>query len=85
LKVDRSFVCRITEGERQDRIVHSIVNLALDLGMSATAEGVELAEEYKRLKEMGCPRVQGFFFSKPMTSTDATAWLDQHCKQGGRR
>lgn len=40
LKVDRSFVCRITEGERQDRIVHSIVNLALDLGMSATAEGV---------------------------------------------
>lgn len=80
LKLDRSFTQRITRSDRDERIVRSIVHLAREIGMSVTAEGVEEAEEYRRLKEMDCPRVQGYYCSKPLTPADATAWL-----QGGGR
>ncbi|HNH45856.1 MAG TPA: EAL domain-containing protein [Myxococcota bacterium] len=82
IKVDRSFVCRLTVGEREERLVHSIVHLALDLGMSATAEGVELEAEYLKLKAMGCPRMQGYWLSRPLVPEDATAFLVRRLGEG---
>ena len=47
-----------------------ILNIAKALGIPVIAEGVETEEQLKRLKELGCPIVQGYYFSKPLHSTE---------------
>jgi EAL domain-containing protein (putative c-di-GMP-specific phosphodiesterase class I) len=67
LKIDRSFVGRMSEGDQPLQIVRTIVELARVLGMSAVAEGIETTEQYLMLKQMGCRYGQGFLFARPMT------------------
>ncbi len=75
LKIDRSFVSRTEVNEEQAKIVQAIVTLAHQLGMGVIAEGVETAEQLKRLREMGCDRGQGYWFSRPLTREAAEAVL----------
>ncbi|WP_426954363.1 EAL domain-containing protein [Muricoccus radiodurans] len=65
IKIDRSFVGEITERQDCQVIVTSIVDLARNLGISTTAEGVETAEQLNAVCDAGCAEVQGYFFSKP--------------------
>ena len=67
LKIDRSF----TEGlcEHKGAMVHAIVNLAHDLGISVTAEGIELKDQVSILRGYNCPYGQGYYFSKPLSAT----------------
>ena len=67
LKVDRSFVSRMSEGDQPLQIVRTIVVLARVLGMSVVAEGIETIEQYRLLRQMGCRYGQGFLFARPMT------------------
>jgi EAL domain-containing protein (putative c-di-GMP-specific phosphodiesterase class I) len=67
LKIDRSFVSRMSEGDQPLQIVRTIVELARVLGMTVVAEGIETIEQYRLLREMGCRYGQGFLFAKPMT------------------
>lgn len=66
LKVDRSFVGRMTENGGNAEIVRTIISLAHTMGMKVVAEGIE--EEYQRahLKELGCEYGQGYLFAKPV-------------------
>ena len=66
VKVDRSFVSRIGNGENGAGMVCSIVALAQNLGMDVVAEGVETAEQLSQLGALGCEYVQGFYLSKPV-------------------
>ena len=66
VKVDRSFVSRIGNGENGAGMVCSIVALAQNLGMDVVAEGVETAEQLSQLAALGCEYVQGFYLSKPV-------------------
>ena len=75
LKIDRSFTERLTQGERERDIVHAIIMLAKNLGMSTVAEGVETHEQLHRLTEMGCDAAQGFLFAKPMAWSDFNDFL----------
>jgi EAL domain-containing protein (putative c-di-GMP-specific phosphodiesterase class I) len=68
LKIDRSFVGRMTEGEQPLQIVRTIVELARVLGMDVVAEGIETREQYCLLRELGCRFGQGFYFARPMTA-----------------
>ena len=45
------------------------------LKINVVAEGVETAAQFKRLREIGCPHAQGFWFSKPVAIADAEALL----------
>ncbi len=65
LKVDRSFVTRMTEGDQPLQIVRTIVELARVLGMDVVAEGIETQEQETLLRQLGCRFGQGFLFSKP--------------------
>jgi EAL domain-containing protein (putative c-di-GMP-specific phosphodiesterase class I) len=65
LKVDRSFVTRMTEGNQPLQIVRTIVELARVLGMDVVAEGIETREQENLLRQLGCRFGQGFLFSKP--------------------
>ena len=71
LKIDRTFIARIETGDQSRQIVRTVVELARALGMSVVAEGIETCEQYRLLREMGCPYGQGYLFAKPMPAKDA--------------
>jgi EAL domain-containing protein (putative c-di-GMP-specific phosphodiesterase class I) len=75
LKIDRSFVGRMTEGDQPLQIVRTIIELARVLGMDVVAEGIETREQYRLLRQMGCRYGQGFLMARPMTAEAATALL----------
>ncbi len=68
LKIDRSFVGRMTDGDQPLQIVRTIIELARVLGMDVVAEGIETCEQLRLLRQMGCRYGQGFLFAKPMTA-----------------
>jgi diguanylate cyclase (GGDEF)-like protein/PAS domain S-box-containing protein len=71
LKIDRSFVSRLSQGSDSRAIVETILGLANNLGIGVVAEGVETAEQAERLRQMACPHGQGFWFSRPVTAEAA--------------
>ena len=75
LKIDRSFVSRMTEGDQPLQIVRTIIELARVLGMDVVAEGIETHEQYRLLREMGCRFGQGFLFARPMSAEAVTQLL----------
>jgi EAL domain-containing protein (putative c-di-GMP-specific phosphodiesterase class I) len=75
LKIDRSFVCRMTEGDQPLQIVRTIIELARVMGMDVVAEGIETCEQYRLLREMKCRYGQGFLFARPMTAEVTTQLL----------
>jgi len=58
-------------------LVRTIVSLARELGKDVIAEGVETAEQFGFLREVGCGAAQGFFFSPPVDGTMARALLER--------
>jgi diguanylate cyclase (GGDEF)-like protein len=78
IKVDQSFVSRLTEDGEDASIVRSIIDLAHGLGLQAVAEGVETEEVWDQLVGLGCDTAQGWFVSRPMASAAATEWLRGH-------
>jgi len=68
LKIDRSFVSRMTDGEQPLQIVKTIIELARALGMDVVAEGIETREQYTLLQELGCRYGQGYLFARPMSA-----------------
>ncbi|OLE54799.1 MAG: hypothetical protein AUG51_06770 [Acidobacteria bacterium 13_1_20CM_3_53_8] len=66
LKIDRSFVSRMSEGNENAEIVRTILTLAHNLSMEVVAEGVETKEQHMRLKNLKCKYAQGYLFSRPV-------------------
>ena len=64
LKIDRSFIGALTQGE-DEALVRSIIDLAHNLKLEVVAEGVESAAVCDRLRALGCDLAQGHFFSAP--------------------
>lgn len=65
LKIDRAFVKNLHENRDYVALLHSVVSLAENLGMSCIAEGIEDEEQLAVLQAMGCSSGQGFLFSRP--------------------
>lgn len=65
LKVDQTFVQGLDRDGEDSSIVAAVVNLAHNLGLSAVAEGVETAEQSRRVQLVGCDLAQGFYFAAP--------------------
>jgi len=75
LKIDRSFVMRLDEDERDAAITHSIIDLGRRLGLNVVAEGVQSETAWTRLAEWGCHEVQGHLLGRPMTIAELEPWL----------
>jgi diguanylate cyclase (GGDEF)-like protein/PAS domain S-box-containing protein len=87
LKIDSAFIHRLGVRGNNSEIVRSIVGLGKSLGMSVTAEGVETEAQLLMLKELGCPLVQGYYFSEPLSGEKAGEllhWNLNSCDQKWR-
>jgi EAL domain-containing protein (putative c-di-GMP-specific phosphodiesterase class I) len=72
LKIDREFVTRVDERRDSQAICSALIALAKGLDIRILAEGVERREELETLRTLGCPLIQGFYFSRPL---DADAFI----------
>lgn len=77
LKIDRSLTVKLGEEPEDKAIVAAMINLAQALGWAVTAHGVENEEQLAVLRELGCDIVQGYYFTRPVTSEEATALLEK--------
>jgi len=77
IKIDQSFVLNMPSDETQAMIVRSIINLAHNLGLTTTAEGVETQAVWNQLHDLGCNVAQGYFMSRPLTEADFMQWLKE--------
>jgi len=76
LKVDKSFVIDMDTDEDNASIVHATIDLAHNMGLTVTAEGVETRAVYESLKAMGCDYYQGYYVGEPMESAVIIDWLN---------
>ena len=73
IKIDRSFVSQLGTKANGAAIIGAIVALSRNLGISTTAEGVETDDELAMIRQLGCRKIQGYLFGRPMSATDARA------------
>ncbi|WP_298022933.1 bifunctional diguanylate cyclase/phosphodiesterase [uncultured Parasphingopyxis sp.] len=66
LKIDHSFVRDAATRDETVSIIKAIVMLANSFRLSITAEGIETAEDFNRMRDLGCDLLQGYLFGKPM-------------------
>ena len=79
LKIDRSFVADIEHDLNDRAIAFGTIALAHSLGLRVIAEGVETDDQLELLRTNGCDEVQGYLFSKPLTSAAAFGFLHARC------
>lgn len=73
MKIDMSFLSRTSEKAR--KIIKAVVRMAKEIGIQTLAEGVETKEQYEFLRDIGCEKIQGYYFGRPMPSGQ----FDQFC------
>ncbi len=66
IKFDMWFMERFDEGEESRIILTELMNMAIALGIETICEGVEQVEQVEFLREIGCTRIQGFYYGKPL-------------------
>ncbi len=72
IKVDRTFVQGAAQGSNESlAIINAVVAMAKSLDMTTTAEGVETSDEADLIRNLGCDKIQGYYFGRPMTDEDA--------------
>ena len=72
IKVDQTFVQGASQASAESlAIINAVVAMARSLGMTTTAEGVETAEEAEMIRSMGCNKIQGYHFGRPMLAAEA--------------
>ena len=74
LKIDRSFVMNMHRDAQDAKIVRSVVDLAHNLGLKVTAEGLEEGAAWALLGELGCDIAQGYWIAKPMPAEQLPQW-----------
>jgi diguanylate cyclase (GGDEF)-like protein/PAS domain S-box-containing protein len=80
LKVDKAFIDDM-KTERGRNMVDSIVTIAHNLDLHVVAEGVEQASQISILEELNCETLQGYYYSKPLSKDEFTAFLKQQQSQ----
>ncbi|MCA0976978.1 EAL domain-containing protein [Qipengyuania flava] len=78
IKVDRSFVQGAAQNSPESlAIIRAVVAMSDSLGMTTTAEGVENEEEAEMIRQLGCNKIQGYHFGRPMPSEDVHRIFDR--------
>jgi EAL domain-containing protein (putative c-di-GMP-specific phosphodiesterase class I) len=75
IKIDRSFVKDLLSQPAAEEVVKTILTMSRNLGIVCIAEGVETREQQDYFRKQDCEEMQGFYFSRPVPASDATALL----------
>jgi len=75
LKIDRSLVSGVAEGEGGRAVIRAVIAMCRALNISITAEGMETHEQFDRLRIESCDHVQGYLISRPVSSSQVTALI----------
>ena len=70
LKIDKSFIDHIPHNKQDVAIIKSIISLSKNLELQVVAEGVETIEQLNYLRDNGCEMIQGYYYSKPVSSIE---------------
>jgi diguanylate cyclase (GGDEF)-like protein len=73
LKIDRSFVVRMTEDPQEMTIVTTIISLAHSLDLAVVAEGVETADQARLLRLVRCDEIQGYLVGRPQPASEVVS------------
>ncbi len=76
IKIPKEFVTVVLTNPNADKIIDSIINLALSMGMTVVAEGLETKEQLDYLYTKGCRRFQGYLIGRPMPKAQLEAALN---------
>jgi len=76
IKIDRSFVLKMSTSEGDRTIVQASIDLAHKFGKRVVAEGVEDTTTLRLLEEMGCDQAQGYLISRPLPAEHLARWLE---------
>lgn len=72
IKIDRSFVTGAAQNKAESlAIIRAVVALCESLGLATTAEGVETEHELAMIQQLGCTKIQGYYFGRPMVFEDS--------------
>lgn len=80
IKIDQSFVRNLKNDPQDLAIISAVVMLGNGFNLQVVAEGVETEEQLKLLQNLQCEKMQGYFFSKPLSTEDATIFLTSPLK-----
>ena len=75
LKIDKSFIGGLGKNPKDRLIASATISLAQALELGVVAEGVETAKQAMQLRKLGCDLAQGYYFAKPLTSEEASAFI----------
>ncbi len=75
VKIDKGFVDAVVVDAGDRAVVRAVVDIAHTLGLRVVAEGVELEDQQRVLRELGVDEVQGYLHARPMAALDMAAWL----------
>jgi len=77
IKIDRSFVMRMSEGPMHWQLVRTVRDLARNIGVTVIAEGVETPDQLDELRGLGCESAQGYLFSRPVPAGEMVELLER--------
>lgn len=75
MKIDRAFISGIDRDERSRALVAAMISVGRKLGLHVVAEGVEQECELAFLRKQGCPAIQGYYYSRPVSPEALSAML----------
>jgi diguanylate cyclase (GGDEF)-like protein/PAS domain S-box-containing protein len=75
LKLDRSFISGLGRSLEDSAIIHAVIAFARTLNLRVIAEGIETPEQLVRLRELGCPLGQGYYFARPLPPDEVRTLL----------
>ncbi|HZD51905.1 MAG TPA: EAL domain-containing protein [Woeseiaceae bacterium] len=76
LKIDQSFVERLTESASNERVIQAIVALGKAMDLEVVAEGIETQQQLEAVRRFGCDLGQGFYIEKPLPEDRFLAWCE---------
>jgi diguanylate cyclase (GGDEF)-like protein/PAS domain S-box-containing protein len=81
LKIDRSFINKLTANGANQEIISHIVALAKSLNFDVIAEGIEMDHQLANIKNLHCGYGQGFLFARPMAFNAIDVWMQKQKRQ----
>ncbi|MEG0092166.1 MAG: EAL domain-containing protein, partial [Oscillospiraceae bacterium] len=79
LKIDMNFMSDVDTSGKGANILKSIVNMAALIDIDTVAEGVETLSQLTFLNDIGCDKIQGYYFSKPLPIDEFELYVSQEC------